>query len=284
MTELRSRILPPDFWFNSNLGALSDSDRLLFQFLVNYADDFGRFELDLSVMRGLFWMHQPTRTIDEFSEAFGRVVWAAHYIHRYSVDTRIFCVFTNWSDFQKPPHPKKSRIPVPETTETFRNLPKVSVDGGNPLEMSPQVVIGIGVGTRVGVGVGSKQRHERSGAYTPEFEAWWLTYPKSRRREKPKAYRQWLKIAEADWPDLGIATANYAKSTEEQYIRWPERFLRDGFWRDYIEQDDGGWKDLPPTPKHLQNPLIGEEGDDGKMSIAELEELDRQGFFDGHRS
>lgn len=80
------------------------------------------------------------------------------------------------------------------------------------------------------------------------FEAWWLKYP-HRNGEKvtkseSKKYLSGIKFTA--WDDLMMATENYAKSKRvlEGYAKDPVRFLKKGFWKDFlgvqapITQDD----------------------------------------------
>ena len=75
--------------------------------------------------------------------------------------------------------------------------------------------------------------------YPPEFDELWFSYPaKDGRREgKEKTLKLWRLIPEDDRPLVKIAVANYAQSRKvlEGFIKDPERFLKDGVWRDYLD-------------------------------------------------
>lgn len=87
--------------------------------------------------------------------------------------------------------------------------------------------------------------------YPPEFEAFWQAYPKSRRREKQAAYRQWLarlKQDESLTPEILIdAAKKYAaemevKKKDPEYIKLPKTFLGPARpFEDYLNLPDGQW-------------------------------------------
>lgn len=71
-----------------------------------------------------------------------------------------------------------------------------------------------------------------------EFEDFWKKYPANangRKRGKAKALRLWRKIPAADHGILLVAADNYRREQTE-YIRDPERFLADDWWRDWVDQ------------------------------------------------
>ena len=82
--------------------------------------------------------------------------------------------------------------------------------------------------------------------YPPEFEEFWKAYPvnaKGRRRGKKSTLDKWKLIKAEDRQDVLTAARNYA-SEETEYVKDPERFLRNDWWRDFVE---------PPKPKEQTN-------------------------------
>ena len=74
-------------------------------------------------------------------------------------------------------------------------------------------------------------------AYSEAFERWWKIYPKRNGRVvgKQKTYPLFNRILKSDYQDLKKATINYSK---QEYIKDPERFLKDGLWRDFVEDTE----------------------------------------------
>jgi len=74
-------------------------------------------------------------------------------------------------------------------------------------------------------------------AYSPEFETWWSSYPKRKGRKvgKGKAALLFNKIHSDKFEELKQATANYSKECNG-LPKDAERFLRNDFWKDYLEE------------------------------------------------
>lgn len=73
--------------------------------------------------------------------------------------------------------------------------------------------------------------------YPAAFEEFWLAYPandKGRKRGKRATCALWRKVPVDDRADLLKAAQNYAKE-QLDFIRDPERFLKQDWWRDWIE-------------------------------------------------
>jgi uncharacterized protein YdaU (DUF1376 family) len=82
-----------------------------------------------------------------------------------------------------------------------------------------------------------KEKNAASAAYPPAFEEFWTAYPangKGRKRGKQKTLTLWKKIPATDRPALMAATANYARESDPNFIRDPERFLGASWWRDWV--------------------------------------------------
>ena len=73
--------------------------------------------------------------------------------------------------------------------------------------------------------------------YSEAFERWWLIYPKrdGRVRGKKNTYPLFNKILKSQYNDLKTATENYSK---EEFIKDPERFLKNDYWKDFISGED----------------------------------------------
>lgn len=76
---------------------------------------------------------------------------------------------------------------------------------------------------------------DTNSGYCEDFETFWQTYPprSGRRRGKAKTYTLWKKVRSADRQALLIAARNYRS---EEFIKDPERFLKDDYWRDFVDE------------------------------------------------
>ena len=80
-----------------------------------------------------------------------------------------------------------------------------------------------------------EQEHEHTCAH--DFDVFWGAYPKRNGRKvgKAKAKNVWHKIPASDRADVMLAVKHYAVECNG-FPKDAERFLRNGFWRDYLEQ------------------------------------------------
>ncbi|MDA8563303.1 hypothetical protein N9L06_02505, partial [Mariniblastus sp.] len=89
-----------------------------------------------------------------------------------------------------------------------------------------------------GAGTGTDVPKRKTHKYPDTFESFWEAYPKNakgRKRGKEATFGYWKKIPAVDHQDLLMATENYAKE-ETQFVRDPERFLKQDWWRDLIDE------------------------------------------------
>ena len=81
-------------------------------------------------------------------------------------------------------------------------------------------------------------------SYPEWFEAWWNLYParKGKKAGKKTTFTLSKMIPETDREDLITATENYSKDPESVngFAKDPERFLKNDYWRDFIEKPDPG--------------------------------------------
>lgn len=82
---------------------------------------------------------------------------------------------------------------------------------------------------------------ETAKSYPEEFEAFWEAYPHNRdgrKRGKQESFAEWKRSVLATERQTAVAAAkNYAASpsVRDGFTRDPKRFLKGGFWRDFIE-------------------------------------------------
>jgi len=80
-------------------------------------------------------------------------------------------------------------------------------------------------------------KKNKDSACLKAFENWWLSYPKRKGRKigKEKTSVLFRKIPKEELENLKTATANYSRECNG-YPKDPERFLRNDFWRDYVNK------------------------------------------------
>lgn len=110
--------------------------------------------------------------------------------------------------------------------------------------------------------IGSDRIHTGKPAKSPEypdwFESFWKAYPansKGRKRGKEKTFKLCKPIPASEHQDL-ITAAEAYRSDADGYVRDPERFIKDDFWRDYV-----GERERPahlPEPKKPRGPSIND--------------------------
>jgi hypothetical protein len=94
----------------------------------------------------------------------------------------------------------------------------------------------------------SSGRAAKSPDYPVWFEEFWGAYPsndKGRKRGKAKSYKLAQQVPADDRGDLVKAASAY-RSESDGYVRDPERFIKDDFWRDYVGERE--------RPSHLPKP------------------------------
>lgn len=281
MPELRSRVLPPDFWLNFNLGSLGDSERLLFQFLVQYADDFGRFEFDPNLMRGLFWMYQPDRSAADLVCLFNRIIERCGYLGFYQVNGHNYYAFTNWSEYQNLRHPKKSSVPCPETVEIHRAFPNIPETSGNFPKTSAHIVTVLdSVSGSVVVPVSQScppqavdetATKPKRAPKSPDaellaaFDEFWKIYP--RKEGKTPALRTWVREIRLEIvPDVIQAAIRYAElryGEDGRFTKHAATWLNKGTWRDSLTDE----KPKPPTGNGNGKPTVSERNRDSRAGL-----------------
>lgn len=93
-------------------------------------------------------------------------------------------------------------------------------------------------------------RAAKSPNYPDWFEDFWKAYPANdsgRKRGKAKSYKLAHQVPADDRADLIKAAEAYSQEANG-YVRDPERFIRDEFWRDYVVERE--------RPAHLARPKV----------------------------
>jgi hypothetical protein len=98
---------------------------------------------------------------------------------------------------------------------------------------------------------------KKSYEYSKPFESFWQIYPKYPRVGKYKTYQYYQDevTSSSNFADLMLATKSYSDHIVEynRKARDPERFLKDGFWRDWIPEGESHGSD--------SKGMVSEDGD-----------------------
>lgn len=112
--------------------------------------------------------------------------------------------------------------------------------------------------------------------FSEAFTRWWQTYPlrNGRKRGKQKAATLFEKIDSGLWNDLKKATDHYTQETESEFIKDPERFLGNDFWKGFVNPPDkqskpSGRKSVNEKPTFRDVLERTTYHDDGTITIAE---------------
>ena len=227
----RARNLKPGFFKNEGLGELDPLARLLFAGLWTIADREGRLE------------DRPRRIKTEVLpyddcdvDALLDALTDGGFIIRYEQDGHRYLQVVTWKSHQQP-HIKEpaSKIPAPDLTGADRVQEPVKYQTRTGQE-SPHPSSGI--------------PHPESPPYNPPpqgegvsvaeqnfqdfFGEFWELYPK--KVQKQATERAARKIAVRDRDDVVTATGHYVASSRVKrgYCKDPPGFLKDGFWKDYV--------------------------------------------------
>jgi hypothetical protein len=106
----RIRSLKPELWRDQELQMLSAHARLLFIGLISNADDEGRLEGNVALIRSIVFpcdVDVTTRKVD----AWLTTLTNSGFIVRYEVASRPFVAICNWKKHQRVDKPSPSEIP-----------------------------------------------------------------------------------------------------------------------------------------------------------------------------
>lgn len=285
----RKRMIDPAIWEDADFGSLSIPARLLFIGIVSHADDFGRASGDPRVLGRLIFGFDK-QDAGEIEALLQEIDANLRSVSFYVVNDRRYIALAKWNHYQKIQHKSDSKIPAPLCDDNNNPIiirlspsdnviiPEYTLSDSPTIGLSRSIVKNSLVPPIVPLNPnGARPKRKRPEVdYSPDFEAWWSTYPKA--VDKPKAYREWLKLDPADRPRLAAATANYSATKDYEFIRHPERFLRDGFWREFADLKParpGGTLAIP-IPPNSPEPNYGPPIEEARrMNQAFFAEQDR---------
>lgn len=226
----RIRSIKPEFATSDAIAALSIPARLHFALLWTYSDDSGRGVDNPRLIKAACWPLDDDMTPKKV-EALQDELAAKGRIVRYEVAGKRYYEVANWSEHQKPQHPKPSVLPP---------APERSHEGlMNAHEASPETAPVVVVGEVEVVGVGEVEVAAPPDPFETDF---WPAYP--RKVSKTKSATAWsaaLKTATADEILDGLAAwlPYWEAKGEPEFIPHPTTWLNQQRWQDLP----------PPSPK-----------------------------------
>ena len=230
----RIRSIKPGFCTSEAIAALTIPCELHFAKLWTYCDDEGRGADNPRLIKAACWPLRDeigAEEVEDWQQELadnGRIV-------RYEVDGKRYFQVLNWSEHQKPQHPKASEIPGPDS----ENAQEVSPETEKPQEASPTLLHGEGEGVVDVVGEGA-------GAVSPEnddtertFENFWELYPRrnGRKNNRKEALAVWKRLSKSKRDLATTAVRIYAQEVDRGEIlaKDPDRWLRAEKWEDWLK-------------------------------------------------
>lgn len=115
----RIRSIKPEFCTSLAIAELNDSEQLCFIKLWTFCDDAGRGIDDVRLVGAALYPLDASKTADVIDD----LLWSLHdhgRIVRYNHQGRDYLEVVNWSEHQKPQHPKPSKYPSHEDPDAKR--------------------------------------------------------------------------------------------------------------------------------------------------------------------
>lgn len=236
----RARNIKPSFFSNELLGECQPLARLLFAGLWCWADRSGRLEERPARLKAEILPYDNCDVGRLLAELANR-----HFIVRYEVAGCKYIQITKFNLHQNP-HVKEraSTIPAPglHHTSPADSLIRIPSSGFLIPESGIPILRANDVGTANEVETEGEPPAKPTAdpVYPTEFSDFWEAYPNrgGRKRGKQKAFSLWKAVPVTARRDLVQAARSYASSSEAErgFSRDPERFLKDGWWREWLEK------------------------------------------------
>lgn len=110
----RIRSIKPDFWTSENLATCPKETRLTFIGIWGYVDDngVGIFN-EMLLVASIYPLDDPIESLADIRRDVATLVDRG-LIQTYQQRGKRYIAVTNWSEHQKPSHPRAPRYPRPE--------------------------------------------------------------------------------------------------------------------------------------------------------------------------
>lgn len=114
----RRRMIDPTFWTDPDVRKLSLEERLLFIGCISMADDEGRLLGTPEYLKAQIFPYDPRISVGKVKRWRNNIAEKAKNFRLYDNSGVEYVAFLKWSYHQKPSHPKPSRLPPPQFSES----------------------------------------------------------------------------------------------------------------------------------------------------------------------
>ena len=243
----RIRSIKPGYCTSEAIAELSLGCELHFVKLWMYCDDYGRALDNPRLIKAAVWPLRDEVTAEQVAE-WQDELEKHNRIVRYTVKGKALFEVCNWSEHQKPQHPKDSEWPSADSPEVdvkpHEVLMKVTED---------EVTVDGDVDVD-GVGDGGILPDADS-----TFSDFWHHYPRHHTNGKPgggasraKTFALWKKLSPAQRDDCNVAVIHYemdCASSNGPYPCHATTWLNEQRWLDWLEPADYSQARAPAGPK-----------------------------------
>lgn len=249
----RIRTIKPEFFGSPDTAKASFKARLLYIAMWCWADDYGVGLTNLQSLAGFAFEHDDTSAsevqslLSEVQGSFGVVF--------YTVGGRYYYAIPSWDDHQKTQRKAARRNPGPDHPEACPDQRFNDMQGTSEWTQGTSAHPQGDVDPGKGKGTGEKEQGKGNSAqarsdYSPEFEAFWATYP--RKEAKRQAWNAWGKaLNRATVEAITEGALRYAQdpNRDDKYTKHAATWLNADGWEDDPLPSRHNVQDLPKPSK-----------------------------------
>lgn len=222
-----NRILKESICRSDSIDSLSWFEEVLFYRLIVVCDDYGRFDGRLAIIRGSCFPLKDIR-LEQIEDALKKLAIAG-MIRRYETEDGAFLQLIAWERHQQI-RAKRSKYPAPDNNG-YQLISDDCKCPRNPIqsESNPNRESGENV---------------RANGCVQHFDEFWSAYPLKKNMIKARGeYAYVLNTTAGLTEDMLISAAkNYAEAcrlngTNEQYMNYPNNWLKESVWMDYLPEN-----------------------------------------------
>lgn len=231
-----NRILKESVCTSDSIDSLSWFEECLFYRLIVNCDDYGRFDGRVAVIKNRLFPLKENLTLRTVSDAINNLARAG-LVMPYECDGKPFLYLPSWNEHQNV-RAKRSKYPAPDNVNTY-DCKCIQMNTDVPdIQSNPNPI-----------------RNPNTETRASRFQDFFSAYPKQKNLIAAEKEYNLLLFNDQNLTEqeLIIAAENYTDAvsilgTDEQYIKNPDRFLKDGTYLDYL--DANYQKPKPPTKKN----------------------------------
>lgn len=258
---MRIRSIRPEFYDSESMGNVSWDARFVFECLWSYVQDNGVNRDNARMIRGTCMPYDGDEVIPRIEAALDELEDAGCIV-RYEWRGKHLLWLPNFLTYQKITNPSVCLFPTPEEAD----VREVSQDTRETLPDTDRhcqtlaTGVGVGVGDRSSSGKSANALSTRTrasnpttDAYTPEFEAFWQTYP--RKKDKRAAWKAWKAALKRADPEAIItaAKAEARRPCELKFRKYPASWLNADAWEDEPDQQPAANMQPPGLSREQAN-------------------------------